>query len=45
MLEYVSPNFPATFITDGTEMTFTEDGMTMADKLESLNIPVVRQFF
>jgi len=42
---YVTVNFPPTYITDGNAFSFQEQGMALVEKLQSLNIPVESLFF
>ena len=43
--EYITENFPPTYITDGNAFSFQEQEMALEDKLQSLNIPVESLFF
>lgn len=43
--EYITKDFPATYITDGNAFSFQEQGMAFENKLQSLNIPVESLFF
>lgn len=45
IIDYVSRSFPATFITDGNQTTFTQQGMDLADKLRSLQVPTTAVFY
>lgn len=45
IINHVNKSFPATFITDGNQMSFMEDGLKMKAKLESLNVPVTSVFY
>jgi acetyl esterase/lipase len=42
---YITENFPPTYITDGNAFSFQEQGMALVEKLQSLNIPVEALFF
>lgn len=43
--EYITNDFPPTYITDGNAFSFQEQGMAFEKKLQSLNIPVESLFF
>ncbi|MEK4423644.1 alpha/beta hydrolase [Solibacillus sp. FSL K6-1523] len=43
--EYITEDFPPTYITDGNAFSFQEQGMAFEEKLKSLNIPVQSLFF
>ncbi|MBK2402936.1 alpha/beta hydrolase [Erysipelothrix sp. strain 2 (EsS2-6-Brazil)] len=45
ILNHVTSDFPPTFITDGNQMSFMEDGLKMQAKLESLDVPVTSVFY
>lgn len=45
ILNHVTKDFPPTFITDGNQMSFMEDGLKMQEKLESLHVPVTSVFY
>lgn len=43
--EYLTEDFPPTYITDGNAFSFQEQGIAFEEKLQSLNIPVRSLFF
>lgn len=45
ILDHISKNFPATFITDGNFLSFEEQGLALRDKLRKYNIKVVDAFY
>lgn len=42
--DYITEQFPPTYITDGNAYSFQEQGMAFEEKLKSLNIPVQSLF-
>jgi acetyl esterase/lipase len=44
-MDYVTADYPRTFITDGNDMTFTEHGQELATALEHLNVEVQTKFY
>ena len=45
LIDYVSGNFPPSFITDGNTYTFTEQGKNFSEKLQQLGVEVVTVFY
>lgn len=43
--DYITEQFPPTYITDGNAFSFQEQGMAFEEKLKSFNIPVESLFF
>lgn len=43
--DYITEDFPPTYITDGNAFSFQNQGMAFEDKLKSFNIPVQSLFF
>ena len=43
--DFVTANYPPTFITDGNVMTFTQHGIELAQTLADLNVPVTTKFY
>lgn len=42
---YVTTDFPPTYITDGNTFSFPEQGLSLAQKLEALEVPVETLFY
>lgn len=45
IVDEISENFPASFITDGTVNTFTAHGITLAEKLVGMGVDVTSVFY
>ena len=45
LVDYVSENFPPSFITDGNTYTFTQQGKDFSEKLQQLGVEVVPVFY
>lgn len=45
LVNQVNGEFPPTYITDGNTFSFEDQGIALADKLQSLNVPVKSLFF
>lgn len=44
-IDFVTADYPPSFITDGNVMTFDEHGKTLAAKLQQLNVPMTEKFY
>ena len=44
-IDYVTTNFPPSFITDGTVITFDDHGKALVERLEQLNVDVTSKFY
>ena len=45
LIDYVSEDFPPSFVTDGNTYTFTQQGKDFSEKLEMLGVEVVAIFY
>lgn len=44
-IDFITTDYPASFITDGNVMTFDEHGKALVAKLKKLNVPVTEKFY